>query len=461
MTWLNRTVRAGAMAFATLLAAVAAHAQTPAGPPASTGLPVRALDAEARAVVVEAAAAALRSRYVFPDVAEEAAAAIEAALADGAYDEISGPWPFADRLTEDLQAVSNDKHMRVAARAPRPPVDIVGPGASPPAAPPPSEAGIVRADRLADDVGYIEVAGFPSPDVFAAVVDRAMAPLADTRALIVDIRRNGGGSPVSVSHLVSYFLEGDEPVLINTFLWRNPDTETFRTDEFWSAPTPFSYAGKPVYVLTSDYTFSGGEEFAYDMQVLDLGVLVGSVTGGGANPGGGAPLGPDFTMFLPGGRAENPITKTNWEGVGVIPDIETPVADALKVALAELGVATEETGIDALSEARVFEPRATADPRSEAAVRRTIDELVRGEPDYARMSEQLADLTRRQLTTLQGIIAPLGAVESVAFREVGPQGADVYDVTFEEGALTWSIALDADGRTVLAGFRLAPPPPQP
>src|SRR5690606_22107355 len=348
------------------------------GPASAQPGPVpAALDADARRAVVESAAQTLRERYIFPDVGERAAAAIEAALADGRYDELEQPWAFAERLTADLQAVAADKHMRVSAPGPAP----ASAAASAPTTPPPrAEAGVARADRLAGDIGYIEIVAFPPRDTFKAPVDRAMAPLADTRALIVDVRRNGGGDPMSVAYLVSYFLESEEPVHINRFIWRNPGTETYRTDEFWSTTTPFSYAGKPVYVLTSERTFSGGEEFAYDMQVMDLGVLVGETTGGGANPGGGAPLAAGLSMFVPGGRAENPITGTNWEGVGVVPDIETASTAALKVALEPLGESPAAREIDALSVARVFEPRSTPPPGSEAAVRRLSDELARGEP---------------------------------------------------------------------------------
>src|SRR5690606_23299041 len=159
----------------------------------------------------------------------------------GSYDELEQPWAFAERLTADLQAVAADKHMRVSAPGPAP----ASVSASAPTAPPPrAEGGVARADRLAGDIGYIEIVAFPGPDAFKPAVDRAMAELADTRALIVDMRLNGGGSPMSVAHLVSYFLESEEPVHINSFIWRNPGTETYRTEDFWSTAPPFSYAGK-------------------------------------------------------------------------------------------------------------------------------------------------------------------------------------------------------------------------
>jgi catechol 2,3-dioxygenase-like lactoylglutathione lyase family enzyme len=344
MTNLAKIIRC-VSTFAVLVAGTStAHAQS-APPP---------LEADARRTVVETAAEVLRSRYVFPDVGERAAAALESALADGRYDELTNAAAFAQRLTDDLRAVANDKHLRVSAFGPPAPVA----GAAAPAAPPRHQAGVGRADRLADNIGYLEIVAFPQLDAFMAPFDRAMVALRDTRALIIDARRHGGGTPTSEAYLASYLLEAGRRVEVNRFIWRNPGTETFRTEEFWSSPTPFSYAGKPVYVLTSSFTFSGGEALAYDLRALGLARVVGETTGGGAHPGGMVPLGTMFAMFVPAGRGENPTTGTNWEGVGVTPDIAAPAADALKVALEELGVSARSTEIDALSEARLFEPAA-------------------------------------------------------------------------------------------------------
>lgn len=426
-------------------------AQTPSAP--------RTLDDTVRREAVESAAEILRNRYIFPDVGAQAAQAIETALAEGRYDSFAQHQPFAVRMTADLQAVANDKHLRVMAPG-APPAPADTPAAAPAAVPPPvrprDQGGITRADILADNVGYIEVVGFPSPFAFEAPTGRAMQALKDTRALIIDIRRNGGGSPESVTHLVSYFLDGGEPVHINTFINRTPDTETFTTREFWSEATPFSYTYKPVYVLTSDFTFSGGEEFAYDMQVLGLAKLIGATTGGGANPGGVMPIADGLAMFVPGGRAENPITGTNWEGVGVVPDFDVPTEDALAVALERLGVSPSVTDIDAASQSRVFEPaplRSEQQPGGAAAVRRMSDELARGDPDYEMLSPQLAEVTRAQLAALTELVSPLGEIESVTFVEVAPNGLDVYDVRYADGAMRWMIGLDEDGRTAMAGVQ--------
>jgi catechol 2,3-dioxygenase-like lactoylglutathione lyase family enzyme len=319
-----------------------AHAQS-AGP---------AFDAAARRAVIETAAEALRSRYVFPDVGERAAMALESALAAGEYDDVADNTAFAQRLTADLQAVANDKHLRLSA--------FGQPFADPGAAPPPlqNEAGIVRADRLADNVGYLEIVAFPPLEAFQAPLDRAMAALRETRALIIDARRHGGGTPTSETYLASYLVEAGQRVAVNKFISRNPGTETFRTEEFWTSPTPFSYSGKPVYVLTSGRTFSGGEALAYDLRALRLARVVGETTAGGAHPGGMVPVGAGFAMFVPTGRGENPTTGSNWQNVGVVPDVAVPAADALKVALEQLGVSPQAADVDALSEARLFEPRA-------------------------------------------------------------------------------------------------------
>jgi hypothetical protein len=330
-------------------------------------------------------------------------------------------------------------------------------GAAPPPPPPPrSESGIVRADKLAGDIGYLEVSGFPPLQPFKASLDKAMAGFKDTKALIIDVRRNGGGSPDAVSYLVSHFIDPAKRVHINSFINRTANTKDFTTQDFFSSPTPVSYLGKPIYVLTAKRTFSGGEEFAYDMQALKLGTLVGEVTGGGANPGGLSPVGSGLAIFLPGGRAKNPITGTNWEGTGVKPDIATPPADALKVALERLGQKPTSGDIAVLSVAKLFEPRSTITPGAEAATRRMLDELARGEPDYTKMGDALATATRQQLANIQTRLANLGALESLTFRSVAQNGGDVFDAKFANGAITWTINLDASGK--VTGALMGPPP---
>jgi hypothetical protein len=420
---------------------------TPGAPPAGQPGPPAPLDAAARTAVVDAAADALTRRYVHPDVAQRAAASIKAALAAGSYDQITENRAFADRLTADIGAIAKDKHLRMNAQGPAPAA------AQPPPAPPSAEGGVVRADRLPGNIGYIEIVGFPPLEVFRAPVDKAMATLADTRGLIIDVRRNGGGAPISEVYLASYFLDPAKPVIVSRIIWRNPDSETFRTEDFSNSATPFHYAGKPVFVLTSQRTFSGGEALPYEMQVLKRVKVIGEVTGGGANPGGTMPLGRGFSMFVPGGRNENPVTKTSWEGVGVQPDVVVKAEDALRVALGELGQTTDKSTIETLSEARLFEPRSTPRPGSEAAVRRMIAELISGQPNYELMSSGLQAATRQQLPGMQDMLRSLGELQSVTFAGIEGNG-DRFELKFVNGTLNFMVLLDADGKIVMgAGMR--------
>jgi C-terminal processing protease CtpA/Prc len=166
--------------------------------------------------------------------------------------------------------------------------------------------------------------------------------LAHSDALIFDLRESaGGGDPSTVVFLSSY-LFGSEPAHLNDLYWR----EGNRTHQYWTLTyvPGRRYVGKPVYILTSKRTFSAGEEFAYNLQALKRATIIGETTGGGANPGDEFRINDHFEVFVPTGRAINPVTKTNWEGTGVRPDIEAPKAQALKTAhLAALRTLLEAT----------------------------------------------------------------------------------------------------------------------
>jgi hypothetical protein len=422
-----------------------ANAQTSSAP----------LDDNARSAVIAKTVDVLRNRYIFLDTGEKAAAKLESQLASGAYRELATLRAFADKLTADLYEVTKDKHMRVT--APGQPLAPVGSDAGlAPTPPPRAEGGVVRADKLAGDIGYVEVIGFPPLDAFKPAIERAIAPLANSKAIILDLRRNNGGSADGDSYLGSFFCDPSKTVALNSIVSRRPNTTEFSTQAFTAAKTNTSLFGKPLYVLISARTFSAGEAVAYDLQALKLATFVGETTGGGANPGGTMPIGSQLAIFMPTGRAENPITHTNWEGVGVKPDIAVPAADALKVALERLGQKPSSGDIAALSLTQVFAPRTTAQPGSEAAIRRTVDELARSEPNYQMMSPNMQQVTRAQLPGLNKLITDMGVLKSVTFREVGPGGMDIYDVTFANGALIWSIALDEQGRTISAGIQRKP-----
>lgn len=282
------------------------------------------LTMEQRQVVLDSIASALNAMYVFPDVAARMDSDLRARSKRGEFNEVSEASSFAQQLTRDLQAISHDKHLRVRMRAADPASGAAGSRGT--------RSGIFgRTERMAGDVAYVEILSFRAPpEEVREATTRVMSAAADAKALIIDLRANGGGSPFTVA-LVSSYLFGADPVHLNSLYFRPAN----RTDDFFTDPL---VAGrkfgpdKPIYVLTSARTFSGAEEFAYNLQTRKRATIVGETTGGGANPGRGVPLPHDLTVFVPTGRAINPITKTNWEGVGVKPDVAVPAADALEVA---------------------------------------------------------------------------------------------------------------------------------
>lgn len=409
-------------------------------------------DAGARREIVAKLGEALHGRYAFPEVGERAAAKIEAALAAGDYDGLADPDTFATRLTADVYAIAHDKHFRVW-----------GPGGSPvprPAnggPPPRAEAGIVRADKLAGDIGYLELIEFPPPGPFNQVLDKAMAALAGSRALIIDERRNIGGAAGSVAYLLSYLVAPDRP--LSGVISRIPNTKDFTTRSFRSVATPISFATVPVYVLTSKATFSGGEAFAYDLQALGRGTVIGEVTGGGANPVGPADLGHGFGAMIPFARAENPVTKTNWEGRGVQPDVVVPAEGALAAALERAG--QKPVGeIGAASLSQIFAPRTMAHPGSEAALRALLAGYASGKPDYEAMAPEFADMTRQQLPALQAQLAPLGELQSLVFRGPDMMGGDEYALHFAKGDRMMALVVGPEGK-ILAVSSPMPLPPAP
>lgn len=298
-------------------------------------LPDGTVDAATRTAVIDGLIKDLNESYVFPDIAKKMQADLEKRKAASEYDAIASSRAFADKLTQDLQAISKDKHLRVRFSAE--PIPIRAQRTEP------TEAeikqrnqmmkrgnfGFDRAERLDGNIGYIELRGFTDHETGAATVAAAMSFLANTDALIFDLRQNGGGSPFMVA-LVSSYLFGDKPVHLNDLYWRKGD----RTDSFWTKPesAAMKFPDKDVYILTSNRTFSAAEEFSYNLKNLKRATIVGETTGGGAHPGGMVRLSDHFGVFIPTGRAINPISKTNWEGAGVEPDVKVPKEQALKTA---------------------------------------------------------------------------------------------------------------------------------
>jgi hypothetical protein len=274
-----------------LLLALAVAAVTLAAAPASAPAkkpPEEAdhkVNAATRNKVIDAALKALADKYVFPDVARKMADHVRARQRAGAYDQITSARQLAQALTDDLRAISQDKHLGVHLSEQPPPAG------KPTAAQEDAQRrfvarvnyGFDKVERLESYIGYLELRGFMPASLGGETAAAAMTFLASTEALITDLRENGGGEPEMVALITSYPF-GDEPVHLNDIYDRPTDSTT----QYWTrsyVPGRRFGAKKPVYVLTSSHTFSAAEEFTYNLENLERATIVGETTGGGAHPG--------------------------------------------------------------------------------------------------------------------------------------------------------------------------------
>ncbi|MBO8157566.1 MAG: S41 family peptidase [Bacillaceae bacterium] len=272
----------------------------------------------------------LQTKYVFPETAAEMVRMLKEKQANSTYETIHDPETFCRQLTNDLQDICRDKHLFIR----------YFPNQSNPQDQTEIEKnfmlkvqkqnyGFHEVKRLSGNIGYIDLRLFSDPKDAAEIAASSMNFVANTDALIVDVRKNHGGMPEMVAFLTSYFFD-KPPFLLNTIYDRLED----KTEQYWtlSYVPGKRYTEKPIYILTSSKTFSAGEEFAYNLKHLKRATVIGEVTAGGANPGQTYSVADHFIAFIPYAFAKNPITKTNWEGKGVIPDIQTDSENAFKEA---------------------------------------------------------------------------------------------------------------------------------
>ncbi|MEZ7130473.1 S41 family peptidase [Nonomuraea sp. AD125B] len=282
------------------------------------------------APVINETARLLTEHYVFPETAEQLADLLRRRLAEGAYDAGTAE-ELARLVTADLQSVNGDKHLRLKHHA-----DPVSPEQDAATLESirrdfdTSLGGAPRVELLDGGVAVVELAPMLFPLEWAAEPLSAALTLASrAQALIVDLRDNRGGDPNTVAFVCSYLL--DERTHLNSMYWRSGE----RSEQSWSLPhVPGARFGgsKPLYVLSSDSTFSAAEELAYDLQQLGRAVVVGEPTRGGAHPCKGWTVHPHLEVTVPTGRAINPVSGTNWEGTGVQPDIPCAAAESLDQA---------------------------------------------------------------------------------------------------------------------------------
>ncbi len=305
---------------------------------AQSGAPAAAdmtIDAKERKSLIDELTRRLDADYVYPERAKKIDEALHRHEKRGDYEAVTNAQQFADLLTSQMQQVVPDKHLYVQYSA-----DELPPEAADGNPSPEEHAaevrqmkvhnyGIDRIERLPFNIGYLSLEVFlPARDAGEALT-QAMNLLANTDALIIDLRDNHGGDPNTVALLASYLFDGRTH--LNDFYHRKGD----RSEQMWTSeyvPGPRFGQNKDVYILMSGESVSAAEDFAYDLQALKRAVIVGQTSGGAANSGDEVRLDAHFSTMVPDSRSINPVTKTNWEGVGVKPDIAASAADAFRAA---------------------------------------------------------------------------------------------------------------------------------
>ena len=309
-------------------------------------LPVaKTVDAETRIAILETVIQKLNEYYISPDVANGIAEHLRRKLSDGGYDRFAELNPFLSQLTSDLRSVSKDRHLGVW------PIEtaLITDDSS-------EEErkriitrsrynnfGLKRIERLPGNIGYLEILDFEDPNLAGSIAVAAMNFLANSDALIFDLRRNGGGHGYMVRLIHSYLFE--QPTHTGSIYSRFND----KTEQSWTMPyVPGPRMTEiPVYVLQSRRTASAAEAFGYHLRALGRAKIVGEKSRGAANPVEEFNF-PELGICLAVSayRVTNPVTGTCWEGIGVEPDIAAAADKALLVACVEAAKTLLESDSD-------------------------------------------------------------------------------------------------------------------
>ncbi len=299
------------------------------------------LTAQYKQTLIDSLADAFNRIYIFPDKGIAISKTLQDDLSSGKFNNMKDPIEVAEKITQCVLQACPDKHLAV----------FYAPGMVQQIRMEESQSeeqqiaahnrmlemerqenfGFKKIEILEGNIGYLRFDSFSMLPEAYATASAAMNFLSNTDAIIIDLRHNGGGSAEMIQFISSYlFPENENTVHLNTFHHRETDT----TSQTWTLPhVPGKRNPKAnVYILTSDYTFSAAEEFTYNLMNLDRATIVGETTGGGAHPVKFKAIDNWFIAKIPNGRSINPISKTNWEGTGIEPHIQTEADSALDVA---------------------------------------------------------------------------------------------------------------------------------
>ena len=286
--------------------------------------------------VIEILSVLMQDFYIYPDIAKKTSEYLNNQYNAGYFDACKDNQRFAAILTEVVHSVNKDKHMRIMSNQPYITQNNTLEGKSA------HRMGQIDNYRsinhgfkalkmLEGNVAYLDLRMFAPMDRAKEIADAYMKLMSLADAVIIDLTKNGGGDPAMVQYLCSYFFA--QKLHLNSLYYREGD----RTEEFW---TLAEVGGSkmidiPLFVMIGEETFSGAEEFSYNMQTQRRATLIGQTSAGAANPGGTRGINDQLSVFIPTGRAINPITKTSWEGIGVQPGIITKKEETYDLALKE------------------------------------------------------------------------------------------------------------------------------
>ncbi len=320
MVWIRTAM------IALALLQVSAFAQPPP-PPEPESVSISA--SENRAVVL-ALAEVLRERFAFRERGVAAAREIEAMERRGIFREARTAAELLALIDTQIAPIVNDRHFRARYMGPE---MVAGFSEAPPSAQDIAayeeevrlRGGEIPEVRwLAGNVGYLRINMFLDAEPSKKTLAAAIGLLVDTGALIIDVRGSPGGEPAGVANAIGHLVSER----VATVRMQDPGTPA-SSSTVYAEPRNPRFTGKPVYVLIDRKTGSGAEEFAYDLQAMRRATLVGETSAGAATPGGFRPLAHGFVAFIPMRIVVNTITGTNWEGVGVIPDIHVAAGESL------------------------------------------------------------------------------------------------------------------------------------
>ena len=284
------------------------------------------ISSEKKMVVLDTISKLLIKNYIFPEMAQKMASMLRQKQTDLNYTKSASFIQFARMINQDLIDISSDKHILIRyignANNPLKPIQP---------APVDTSYGIRKVDILPGNIGYLKFNYFPpgSDEQARTKYGNVFTYFKSASAVIIDLIDNFGGNTQMEAYLCSYFFSGPPRHLWDGYYRPGDTIYKFYTEKDIDG---IRHPDIPVYVLTSSGTFSAGEAFAYDLQAQKRAKIIGEISGGGAHATAAFDIGNGFMIRIPVTKITNAVTHSDWEGVGVKPDIKCIQYEALDLA---------------------------------------------------------------------------------------------------------------------------------